>query len=404
MKLTDAKVKALKPKKARYVQWDNGGGLGVRVSTAGRRSFVFMYRFGGRARMMTLGPYPKLTLAEARTKAAQAKEEVSKGSDPGTSWVEKKRNERKAPTIEGLVEEYLEKWAKPRKKTWREDERILHKDIIPVWGHKKAKDIKKRDVVLLLDGIVDRGSPMAANKTLEILRKMFDFGVSRSILDYSPCGGVEKPAKAKARDRILEESEIRKFWLNMENAKISKGTQLALRFLLVTGQRRGETVAAEWDEIDLIKKMWLIPGSKTKNGSPHKVPLSPLAMGILSEAKKLSEDTPWVFPGISRNGHLNPRTISQAIIKNREKFKIAHFTAHDLRRTAASLMTGVGIPRLTVSKVLNHSEGGATKIYDRHTYDSEKRQALETWSRKLESILTGKKAKVLPLKRGNYGR
>ena len=134
------------------------------------------------------------------------------------------------------------------------------------------------------------------------------------------------------------------------------------------------------------------------------MPLSPIAMGILSEAKKLSEDTPWVFPGISRNGHLNPRTISQAIIKNREKFKIAHFTAHDLRRTAASLMTGVGIPRLTVSKVLNHSEGGATKIYDRHTYDSEKRQALETWSRKLESILTGKKAKVLPLKRGNYGR
>ena len=167
MKLTDAKVKALKPKKARYVQWDNGEGLGVRVSTAGRRSFVLMYRFGGRARMMTLGPYPNLTLAEARTKAAQAKEEVSKGSDPGTSWVEKKRNERKAPTIEGLVEEYLEKWAKPRKKTWREDERILNKDIIPVWGHNPQSHRQSvgRHAIGLRRAAVSRVAPRVAGES-----------------------------------------------------------------------------------------------------------------------------------------------------------------------------------------------------------------------------------------------
>jgi len=275
MKLTDSKVRALKAKTARYVEWDNGWGFGVRVSTAGRKTFVFMYRHEGRPRMMTIGPYPKFTLSEARTKAIQAKEEVSKGNDPGASWVEKKLNERKAPTVVGLVEEYLEKWAKPRKKTWQEDQRILHKEVIPVWGRKKAKVIKKRDVVLLLDSIVDRGSPISANKALEIIRKMFDFAVSRSILDFSPCGGVEKPAPTKTRDRILEDSEIKKFWFNMEKAKISKGTQLALRFLLVSAQRRGETVAAEWDEMDLENNWWLIPGTKTKNGSPHKVPLSP---------------------------------------------------------------------------------------------------------------------------------
>jgi len=103
--------------------------------------------------------------------------------------------------------------------------------------------------------------------------------------------------------------------------------------------------------------------------------------------------------GISRNTHLNPRTISQALIKNRDKFEIPHFTAHDLRRTAASQMTGFGIPRLTVSKVLNHSEGGATKVYDRHTYDNEKRHALEAWSRKLEAIVFSKKAKIIELKK-----
>jgi len=400
MKLTDAKVKALISKKARYVEWDNGSGFGVRVSTAGRKTFVFMYRFESRPRMMTIGPYPKVTLAEARTKAIQTKEEVSKGNDPGASWVEKKLSDRKAPTVAGLIEEYLEKWAKPRKKTWKEDERILNKDVLPIWGRKKAQSIKRRDVVLLLDEIVDRGAPISANKTFQVIRKVFNFAVSRSILEFSPCVGVQNPAEAKARDRILDESEIRKFWLNMENAKISKGTRLVLKFLLVTGQRRGETVAAEWNEMDLEKNWWLIPGSKTKSGTPHKVPLSPMAMEIIHEIKKNNAGSQWLFPGLSGKEHLDPRTISHAISKNREKFGIAHFTPHDLRRTTAFHMAGLGIPRLTISKILNHTEGGATKIYDRHTYDSEKRQTLETWSRKLESIITGQPAgKVINLKR-----
>jgi integrase len=399
MKLTDSKVKALRGRKNRYIEWDESSGLGVRVSPPGRKSFVFMYRYDGRARMMTLGPYPKLSLSEARTKAAKAREEVSKGNDPGKNWVEKKRDDRKAPTIEGLVEEYLEKWAKPRKKTWREDERILYKDVIPFIGRRKAKDIKKRDVVLLLDAVVDRGSPISANKTYEILRKMFDFAVSRSLLEYSPCVGVEKPSKSNARDRILDENEIKTFWKKLEEIPITKGTELAFKLLLVLGQRRGETVSIEWKEIDLKKHTWTIPGNKSKNENPHKVPLPSLAMEILLEAKELAGNNQWVFPGISGDKCLSPKTISQIVIKHRGLFGIDHFTVHDLRRTMASLMTGMGVPRLTVSKVLNHSEGGTTRIYDRHTYDAEKLQALETWERKLRAILFDEKSKVVNLKR-----
>ena len=337
--------------------------------------------------MMTLGSYPKLTLAEARTKAAKAGEEVSKGNDPGKYWVEKKRDNRKAPTVEGLVEEYLDKWAKPRKKTWKEDERILYKDVIPVIGRRKAKDIKKRDLVLLLDMVVDRGSPASANKTYEAISKMFNFAVSRSLLEYSPCAGIEKPSKSVARERVLNENEIKSFWKKLEEIPIRKGTELAFKLLLVLGQRRGETATAEWKEFDLKKQTWTIPGNKTKNGNPHKVPLPSLAMEIILEAKNLVGDNQWVFPGVSRDKSLSPRTISQTIIKNREAFGIDHFTPHDLRRTMTSLTTGMGIPRLTVSKILNHSEGGITKIYDLHTYDAEKRQALETWERKLKGIL-----------------
>jgi len=400
VKLTDAKVKALRGQTKRFIQWDEGSGLGVRVSPVGRKSFIFMYRYEKTAKMMTLGSYPKLNLAEARTKAAKAKEEVSKGKDPGKSWVEKKREDRKSPTVEGLVDEYLEKWAKPRKRTWKEDERVLYKDVVPVIGRKKAKDIKRRDVVLILDSVVDRGSPASANKTYEIIRKMFNFAVARSILKYSPCAGIEKPSESNARDRILDEKEIQIFWEKLEEIPTTEGTKLAFKLLLVLGQRRGETTTAEWKEFDLKKGWWTIPSEKTKNKKTHRVPLTSLAIEFLLEAKELACGSRWVFPGLSEDKSLNPGTISQAIRKNREIFGIDHWTGHDLRRSVASYMGELGVDEFHISKVLNHTTQGVTsKHYNRHTYDPEKRQALETWERKLKSILTGKKAKVVNLKR-----
>ena len=400
VKFTDTSIKALKPNSDRYEKWEtNGRGFGIRVSPAGRKTFLFMYRVNGLSRRMSIGVYPAITLSEARTVHAKAREELGKGTDPGRELVEKKKGERKAPTVEGLVEEYLEKWAKPRKKTWKEDKRILYKDVIPVIGRRKAKDVKKRDVVLLLDAVVNRGAPITANKTYEILRKMFNFAVSRSILEYSPCGGIEKPSKSKTRDRVLEEKEIILIWEKLEELPITKGAELAIKLLLVLGQRRGETVSIAWKEIDLDKQTWTIPGEKAKNGIPHKVPLPSLAMEIILEAKELAGNNQWVFPGVSGDKSLSPRSISQIVIKHQASFGVDHFTVHDLRRTMASLMTGMGVPRLMVSKILNHSEGGTTRIYDRHTYDAEKRQALETWERKLRAILFDEKSKVINLKR-----
>jgi len=401
VKLTDAKVKALKSKKNRYIEWDEVSGLGVRVSPVGRKSFVFMYRHEKTARMMTLGSYPKLNLAEARTRAAKAKEEVSRGNDPGKSLVEKKREDRKSPTVEGLVEEYLEKWAKPRKRTWEEDERVLYKDVVPVIGRRKAKDIKKRDVVLLLDAVVDRGSPASANKTYGIIRKVFNFAVARTILKYSPCAGMDKPSESgDERERVLDEKEIKSFWNKLEEVPITKGTKLAFKLLLVLGQRRGETTTAEWKEFDHEKQTWTIPGEKTKNKKRHTVPLTSLAIELLLEAKELACESRWVFPGLSGDKSLNPGTISQAIRKNREIFGLDHFTAHDLRRTASTYMGELGVDEFHISKVLNHTTQGVTsKHYNLHKYDPEKRQALETWERKLKTVLFDEKSKVVNLKR-----
>jgi hypothetical protein len=142
---------------------------------------------------MTLGTYPAVGVADARVKHAKAKADLERGIDPGDEKLKRKTAERNAETVADLVEEYLEKWARPRKRSAAEDERMLRKDVLPVWGDRKAKDIKRRDVITLLDGIVDRGSPIQANRTLAVIRKMFNFAISRDIVDATPVAMVPLP-------------------------------------------------------------------------------------------------------------------------------------------------------------------------------------------------------------------
>jgi integrase len=400
MRFTDSKIKSIKPSDSRKIVWEGGGTcLGIRVSPSGRKSFIFMYRFEGKARMMTVGKYPELPLASARIRVAKARKKITEGIDPGSVMVQTKAADRSAPTIKNLAEEYIEKWAKPRKRSWKEDERILFKDVISAWGRRKAKDITRRDVVVLLDSIADRGAKIQANRTLAVIRKMFNFALSRSILESSPCVAIVAPAKENRRDRVLDEKEIKTFWFGLEQASMSKGIQLALKLQLVTAQRKGEVAGAEWKDFDLEKGWWTIPGEKAKNGVSHRIPLTSLALNIIEEIKKLAGESNWLFPSPRGNGHITEPAIDHAVRNNSKEFSIDHFTPHDLRRTAASHMTSIGVSRLTVSKLLNHVESGVTAVYDRHSYDKEKRQALDSWSRKLENILFDKKGKLLHLKK-----
>jgi integrase len=399
MKFTDRQIKTLKPKTERYEVWeDNGKGFGVRISSAGRKSFIFLYRFKGTSRRMTFGNYPSISLADAHASHSKARQLLDKGIDPATVEQDAREESRRSPTIRRLVEEYIEKYAKPRKRSWKEDERILNKDVIPRWGKRKAQDITRRDIILLLDEIVDRGALIQANRTLAAIRKMYSFAMGRGILESSPCVAVPAPSKENRRDRFLNEEEIKKFWSKLDIAKMEKSTALALKLQLAVAQRKGEVVGAEWVDIDLINGWWTIPAKKSKNGYPHRVPLSAVAMNILRKLKSLTGNSRWLFPSPRVGQHIAETSVDHAVRVNAEHFEIDHFTPHDLRRTAASMMTASGIQRLTVSKVLNHVETGVTSIYDRHSYDKEKRQALELWGRKLESIITGKKsAKIVEL-------
>lgn len=391
MKLTDRQVKNLKSKKERYEIWE-GTGFGIRVFPTGKKSWVFMYRFNGKARRLTLGQYPQMSVAEAHAAHGKALTELERGLDPGANLVKFNKENRIAQTVENLANEYIEKWARPRKRSWQEDKRILTKDVIPSLGRYKAKTITRRDIVILLDKVLDRGSPIAANRTLAVTRRMFNFAVERDILAVSPCYNIKAPTKENRRDRLLSDEEIKVFWQGLDNANMFESTKLALKLQLVTAQRKGEVVSAEWDEFDLNNGWWTIPAKKSKNGNPHRVPLSPLALKLLEELKSLANGSKWLLPSPRGNNHVIPTSVDHALRNNLNKFgeNTKPFTPHDLRRTAASHMTALGISRLVVSKILNHAENSVTAIYDRHSYDKEKKYALDIWEQKLNSTLNQK--------------
>lgn len=402
-KLTDVRVQSLKPKKDRYEVWDPAApGFGVRVTPKGAKSFVYVYRFDSTPRRMTLGRYPKLTLAQARIKYAAAKAALDEnGVDPGKLVVDGRAAPRLAPTVSQLVDEYIEKWAQPRKRSWKEDRRLLNHDVIPAIGRKKAEIVTRRDIRLLLDSIIERGAPVTANRVLAVVRKMFRFAISRDIVQSNPCEAIEAPARESSRERVLSESEIKTLWQELERDTVhmSESVRMVFRFMLATGQRKGEVVGAEWDEFDLASGWWTIPAEKAKNGLPHRVPLSPLALRLLKEIQKSTGDADYLFPSSQGSKPIRDDAISKAVRRNESALNIAHFTPHDLRRTVASQMASAGISRLVISKILNHVDSGVTAVYDRHSYDKEKRQALNAWARQLEFVTSGKTAsKVVNMK------
>jgi integrase len=353
-----------------------------------------MYRFGGRARRMTIGTYPPLTLANARVLQAKAKESREEGEDPGVAHIAKRRAERQAHTVADLVEEYLEKHARPNKRSAANDERVLKKEVVSVWGRRKAKDITRRDIITLLDSVVDRGSPVMANRLLAMVRRMFGFAVERDILGATPCVYIKAPTKETPRDRVLSSTEIAAFWHGLEKASMLPLTRLALKLMLVTAQRRDEVVSAAWSEFTLSEGIWEIPAARSKNKNAHRVPLSPLARDLLNQVQELGRGSLWLFPSSRVDGLMVSRAVTRAMRVNLSRMGIDNATPHDLRRTAASHMTEMGIPRLVVSKVLGHSDGSITAIYDRFEYGPQKKQALDAWSARLEGIVSGKKAET----------
>jgi integrase len=398
--LTDRAVKAMRPpSEGRVDVWDSTlPGFGLRISSTGRRSWVLMYRRGGLLRRLTLGTYPTLGLADARAHARDALHDVAHGGDPAATKIQ----ERQAETFADLSAEYIERHA-THKRSGDEDIRVLngsphkkrtgkrpHVPLVERWGTRKVKEISRRDVRELLDEIGER-APIMANRVLALVRKMFNFAIEHDWLEANPCHMVKRVAPERQRDRILSDDEVRAVWKALDSEDVIIAAVFRLR--LLTAQRGEEVLGAAWDEMDLTSGWWTIPKERAKNGLAHRVPLSPPTLKVLKSLRSVTGNSPWLFPSPKKEG-ASIAHAQKAIERVVERSGV-DFRGHDLRRTAATLMVGAGVPRLVVQKILNHVETGVTAVYDRHSYDLEKRAALDFWGKRLEAIITGKQGKLL---------
>lgn len=422
---------------------DGREGLMVRVFPSGAVSFRFRYTNpSGRRRVITFGEFGEdgLSLADAFHMHNQAQRELEKDLDPEEEWEkrrqaqEKERQERAAAgTVADIVEKFVHRRLKAERwdaeqRTWVRDRKaknkprkrpdeaaaLLKANLVDAVldgqrvGQMKFQDLTRRQMIRLLEAIVDRGSPIGANRVQALFKQLCEWAANRDLIPASPMAGVEPPGgQEQPRKRKLTENEIRIVWEKLDTAAMAETTRLAIRLLLVTAQRRGELTFAEWGHFDLQKRIWTIPpelqkteGATKEPTEPHVVPLSELALDILVRLKELAGNSRWVLPSQYqlKQGQYRPkkdqpyseRALTRAVAENEAHFGIPHWRPHDLRRTASSHMTKLRIPRLHVEKVLNHATEKIAEIYDRHDYYPEKRVALENWATHLLDIISGK--------------
>jgi integrase len=355
-------------------------GLGIRVTPKGTKSFVYKYDIDGQDRWLTLGQYPKLTLAEALKKYGEALEKIEAGDDPAEENVSLNKASRNVLTVRKLAHEYIEKYAKPRKRSWKEDERILERDVLTAWGSKKASKITRRDVIALLDEIVARSAPIQANRTLAVIRRMFNFAIDRDVITTSPCHRIKPPSAESSKDRYLTLDEIRRFWKRLDTAPITSQMKAALRLLLLTLQRSSEVISMNKAELDLTSQVWIVPAEKTKNKRAHLVTLSPLAVELIKSRLDRASEDGYLFPGEGNGDHLTNAAVSRAISRNVDHFGLKKFTPHDLRRTGSTQLAAFKVPRFDRNRILNHTDRTVGAVYDIHEYEDEKRAALNLWS------------------------
>ena len=387
MALTDLQVKKLVPKDARYEVLDDKG-LYIRVTPSGTKSWIFRYMFKDVARIMTFGKYPGISLAKAYEKHAVALQKIQSGIDPGAEAKEQKRKRKVAPTFKDLLDEFweIELMASP---SGSERKRLVEKDALPSWRKKKVSSITRRDAVLLVDKVRKR-APITANRLQGVLVRMFNFACERGILDFSPLAGMRR-GRESSRSRVLADDEIKTLWkcLDPESEEINvfRVVKLALKAILLTGQRPGEVVQMTWEQVKDL--WWTIPAEISKNRIENRVPILPMMADLLEQAKVYSGNTPYVFA--SARNDKKPVTVgalANSLRRSREKMKVVEaYTPHDLRRTVRTRLAEIGVSDVVAERVLGHKLQGVLGIYNRHSYDVEKRQALVLWEKRLSQIL-----------------
>ncbi|MCB5409444.1 tyrosine-type recombinase/integrase [Pseudogemmobacter faecipullorum] len=413
MKLTAVSVERLQAASSRQEIPDSlCTGLYLVVQPTGKKSWQVRYRHGGTHRRMTLATYPLLSLAEARQRAREALGAASEGRDPSAEVKAAKapKPEDDRNRIGTLVEQFAKRHL-DKLKSGTEVRRAFDLHVLPKWGDRPVHTIGKRDVVDLLDGLVDGGKPAAANKVRAHLSKFFNWCTERDIIATPPTLSVKAPAKNTVRERVLNDDELRWLWRASEEEPFPWGPMAQM--LLLTGQRLNEVAQMADTEIEGL--VWRLAPERTKNGRSHDVPLSKQVQEILSKIERVFDASGrirFVFTttgttpvsGFSKGlDHIQRRMGAIGFAERGEPVEIPRWTWHDLRRTAATGMARIGTPVRVTEAVLNHvsgTGGGIVAVYQRHDYADEKRQALDAWAGFVMQLVQGNPDNVVRLAGG----
>ena len=370
-------------------------GLYFVLQPTGKAGWALRYRVGGKPRKLTIGDYPAIGLAKARSEALKAKSALASGNDPAmakrAAKIAKKVEKRAADdTVERVIADFISIYAKTKTRDWRETERLLA-EFSAAWRGRQLRDIDKPDIHRVLDAVVARGSPVTANRKFAQLRKMCNWAVSRGIVERSPCDGIDPPSAETSRERVLDKDEIRLVWRAADDLGFPFGP--IVKLLVLTGQRRSEVGGMEWRELDLEKGLWTIPASRSKNKRQHGLPLSPQAVEIIKGLPRFSGSRFVFSPGeTAPSGFSRAKTRIDSLIAKLNGGNIEPWILHDIRRSVASGLAALGINLPVIERCLNHVSGsfaGIVGVYQKHDFADEMRTAMERWGRYVEALAAG---------------
>jgi integrase len=405
--LTDLHVKNVKASAAPEEVRDGSiPGMVLLIHPSGAKSFAVRFRIDGHLRKLTLGKVPRIGLGDARRLAKVALGRVAKGEDP-TDDKRKAKAAAKARAMSGDVsidsrfedvrDVFVAKHAKrKRAATAEQTERLLKREFASL-DKRRLGDITSRDVRRIVEAIEERGRGVTANRSLAIIKKLFNWCVEREIIEASPIRIVSRPAKEESRDRVLDDGELRAVWRACDN-DLPYPYPAIVRLLILTGARKLEIGEMRWSELDLDAGLWTLSKERAKNGRELVLPLPEQAVAILRSIPPIHRSD-FVF---TIGGDHPVSAYARAMTKLREVLPdTPHWSLHDLRRTAASGMARLGIAPHVVEAVLNHKTGtisAIAAIYNRYDLAVEKRAALEAWASYVERLVSDT-SNVAPLQR-----
>jgi integrase len=398
------------PEKAHAILWDSERpGLGVRVYPSGRKVFIVLYRAGGgraaRLRWLTIGEVGAIGLAEARDAAGIHLGTVAKGRDPAT---EKREMRRKAGALlEPAIERYGEELERRKVVRRREMISMLRRELLTPLGNIDVATLDRAKMVERVEAIERAGMPGKANDFRAKAGAFLNWAASSGLIPANPFTGWRRQRRTRAQrleqaGRALADAELPILWQAAgAAADVFFGTYV--RLLLLTGQRRSETAAMRWRDLDLAAAVWTIPAEVTKAGRVHRVPLPPSAVSMLRALPRFA-GTDLVFPGRGGRPMTGWNTRTDALREVTSSQGMSHWTLHDLRRTVRTGLGRLGVDPQTSELLLNHAIGDElAATYDRGDYWRQRVEAAGRWARHVLGLVEGEPERIIAMPRRATG-